>query len=436
MFAKNFSQEVHACKNELIRADLVERLFLFVSFLLIAGLGFGGPEFAKQGIPLPIGASFGRIPNLQIKFFVFEIYLVFLLLLLVFSLFRRRAFVGWSSSPLVVLTVFLLVAGLARAAPDVLANPLLVVRSSSFVWYLLVPLLIFLLPLKRSSLEVFFKVVAVLFFVAFLASLIASILVPGRIPNFFTEAGGCFLFLAIGLLHGKRAIRIALLSIFSLAICLMFLGQVSRTGLVALACTGILSCFVALKAPRQIWAVLLRVAAMVVLSVFLVCLGARSMGGGYQSASHSLYRGEAKSVVVEAFRERMWVDAWKKFTASPFIGIGFLKPVVDRIYVGDGGFAVNDGSLIEGLPPISGPHNSYLNAISRMGIWGLGFLILHVWAGFLFWAREQPAPLFLMASQSIYALFNVGLEGPARSAVLLICLGYALKLSTETRERV
>jgi O-antigen ligase len=159
-------------------------------------------------------------------------------------------------------------------------------------------------------------------------------------------------------------------------------------------------------------------------------VNARRWTGG--ALSSPLVKAASNEQGIEIFRTQLWRDAWNLFLDNPWIGIGFQKQVVYRLFVNQGMVSVpNDGKIATyGPAPISGPHNSYLNALARLGILGIGFLGLHIWALFLLWRSRLYFLFYCVFSGVVYSAFNVGLEGPVRSFILLIGLGAAALVSS------
>lgn len=150
--------------------------------------------------------------------------------------------------------------------------------------------------------------------------------------------------------------------------------------------------------------------------------------------SNPLVKSEMDATGREKFRWYQWVDAFEKFKLHPWLGIGFERQVVHRVYRYSGEFAPNDENWLNHskavapvkVAPIAGPHNSYLNALTRMGLMGAFVLVLHALALCYLICHHR----FLMASivyaHIVYSFFNVGLEGPVRSALLLLLLSVPL----------
>ncbi len=147
-------------------------------------------------------------------------------------------------------------------------------------------------------------------------------------------------------------------------------------------------------------------------------------------------------ISVERYRWSMWRDSVELYWRNPVFGIGFQEQVVYRVYRGAGRFSKNNGpheirtleDRAKIAAPISGPHNSYLNAIARIGTLGFLFLVLHGLAFVYLIAHKYYALAAFIFAQALYSMFNIGLEGPTRSALLLIAIGAALKLKPQCSE--
>lgn len=143
------------------------------------------------------------------------------------------------------------------------------------------------------------------------------------------------------------------------------------------------------------------------------------------------------------FRKFCWKTALSDWSHSPVFGLGFIPEVPSSIEPGkknDGGFERN------GTPPVSGPHNSYLSILARMGV--VGFLIFGgvVW----FWCVQacliiQKSGLGLYElllilvpiAGGLHALFNIGIESPHNSLIMWlftgISLAYAYRLKVTSK---
>jgi hypothetical protein len=130
-------------------------------------------------------------------------------------------------------------------------------------------------------------------------------------------------------------------------------------------------------------------------------------------------------------RRFMWGRALSQWRKHRLIGIGFVEEVPDFVepnYPNTGGFER------EGSPPVSGPHNSYLSILARMGLVGLAlfFLMTGQW---LYQARllmHRPLHwgdlvlILLPINGMIYALFNVGFESPHNCMLMWLAIGIIL----------
>ncbi len=121
-----------------------------------------------------------------------------------------------------------------------------------------------------------------------------------------------------------------------------------------------------------------------------------------------------------AWRGYLWeqtIDAWR---TRPWFGFGFGPPVVRSVLYGD--VITSEGRRI------SGPHNSYLALLFRMGVVGLVPLMVLLLAA-LTRLKDVYGNLVLAFQFSLtgaaawYALFNVGLENPFNGNWFWIGLG-------------
>lgn len=147
-----------------------------------------------------------------------------------------------------------------------------------------------------------------------------------------------------------------------------------------------------------------------------------------------------------AFRDRAfwWSRAFAQWRSSPMVGIGFIPEVPDRLRAdvkNDGIF--ENGPDFQGRAemagkPVSGPHNSYLSILARMGLVGLA-LFLFVIGAFAKAAyrvathRELGGAyalliIFIPVHGLVYALFQTGLESPRCNVILWTCAGLLFSL--------
>ena len=326
-----------------------EALFLIPTFALAMAFEIFGDTFGKRGIAIALPSALGSIPNFQPKLFPMEIFLLWIGLLTLSRVRHWPRIHFWNR--LTALVAVLLVFGALRALPDLRANPILVIRNCAFLWYLALPLMVALYPIPSLRWEGFFQFLYLISFLYFVLSFIH--------PVFGTTTTGIFWFIDLGLMFalaygltspGKWPARLALVSIGFL-LGLSYLTSVQRTTMVGLVLTLallFLSPIVYGKFPRPRWR---RVVWLFIGLAFSIA----SVGGmrAYQGGeSASLFTKTVDAVKnadpkrhsennesgLEQFRYFLWLDAWNEFRSSPVLGIGFLKPVVRRIYAGQGQF--------------------------------------------------------------------------------------------------
>jgi hypothetical protein len=129
-------------------------------------------------------------------------------------------------------------------------------------------------------------------------------------------------------------------------------------------------------------------------------------------------------------RKFLWQTAIADWRQNRIFGIGFILEVPSYMRPGwpnIGGFVDKND------PPVSGPHNSYLSVLARMGIIGLVLLIILTVQTFrsisaLF--RERPVSftdaffIVVPVNGAIHAVFNVGFESPHRCMLMWLFIGF------------
>ena len=429
----------HSFPNPLKGIQPLDAAVLLPALLMALAFEIFGESFGKRGFAIPLPSGLGSIPNFQAKLFPMEIFLGWVGLITLarvkhWLLPRKGDYLFWGAC-------ILLVFGLLRAFLDLRANPLLVVRNAAFVWYLSLPLFIALIPLASERWEQGLRIFYGLVFTYSAYSVINSYARLNTELIFWCADVGFMLPLAYGLC-GRRgwAPHAALLGI-GLVFGLALFSKMQRTVLLGTIIT-VAALLVApwlprrMALPRPQWRRLLWIPFGLALSY-----GVGKLEEPYDRAfnrsgmpANPFVKGETNSSGLENFRLFLWKDAVAEFLEAPILGIGFARPVVYRVYNGGGKFLENSGSfefIHKATPPISGPHNSYLNALARLGIWGLGFLLLHLACAWQLFRKKYWACLWILVAQMLYAFFNVGLEGPLRSICLLFIIGAAMKSARE-----
>lgn len=396
-----------------------------------SGLILFGVKFAKHGIPLPLPNRLNSIPHQEVKLFLFECFLG----CVVFPVAAWRAIVApkeviaYAKSPTAWMIVFLLAAWVARALPDLGGSEVLVLRNSAYLWYLGFPLLLALTPISKESLEGAATFFLALVFAVFAFSPISAFLEDKPLPAFrwssFIGLAPCFLF-AGAKLGGKASIACA--AAIGAGIGVSLCHEAQRTSFLAIVFAAAATSAWRKKVEGP-WR---RMALTLALATLMGFVGYKY---GYLAlkpnpdafTKNPFVKSELNDKGLERFRWQMWIDAANLALSQPIKGIGFRDQVVYRIYRGSGVFEPNDGSWMEAAP-ISGPHNSYLNALARIGVAAIVLLLLHLRSFLLLWNRGYPASAGLIYGGFFYALFNVGLEGIPRSFFLLLALATALKV--------
>jgi O-antigen ligase len=404
----------------------IEAVFLAATLGISLGMTIGDTNFAHSGIPLPSPASAGGIANQAPKLFIFEIYLIVMgALALLGGNLRSRLASLFRRDQLLLIVWVLLIAGLTRAIPDLRENPLLGIRNSAFVWYLSLPLLVLIAPVRAEVAEFCARAVIGVAMLVFTWSAIVTVFSGTFVLNWLPSTG-IYAPLALALLLPSRRVFIPILALLGLGLGFSYWDKYQRTALVGMCMTvGLL--VATLPEFRK------RVAARTGLLLVFLAVGALAWpvrsNQERKLGNQPLIKSQSDAHGLESFRKTMWLDALGLYAESPIVGIGFQRPVVYRVLWGGDLHVPNDGNWYAGrqLPPISGPHNSYLNALVRMGVLGLLYLPLHAFAAARLWSSRYWGSFFLLMAQAVYALFNVGLEGPVRSALLLLALGVALK---------
>jgi len=431
--------------------SLWESMLLLPTLFMEIAYEVKADNFGKHGIPIDLPASLGGIANFQPQLFPMEIYLLWVgaITLLRFRQWPLQKFL----KPLPLFTLALMALGLLRALPDFHTNPLLVARNSAFVWYLALPVMIALYPLPSFRWETFFRLLYFLTFVYFAVNLAYPIYMGDTRLLFWSIDLGLLFGLAYGLCApGKLGPRISLGSI-GFILGLSYFSGIQRTTFVGLVLTNVMlfisSLFFSERFPVPRWRRVVWVGLGIAGGIFAVAaLHAYESGTGSVVAAgkeaianaNPKRNSENTAQGLEKFRYFLWADAWNEFKEHPLVGIGMLEPVVRRVYLWNGEFMENTGSFEQvsrfdqerKSPPLAGPHNSYLNAIARLGLIGLGFFLLHIFCGWYFLTRCYFACFFVLFWQMLYAFFNVSLEGPIRSFPILILVGAALKLAIES----
>ncbi len=143
------------------------------------------------------------------------------------------------------------------------------------------------------------------------------------------------------------------------------------------------------------------------------------------------------------FRTRsfMWRTAISDWLENPVFGVRFVPEIPSFVRPGRRN---NGGYPWENDPPVTGPHNSYLSVLSRMGLIGLILLIIIAiqWQRMvsrLLRSNEVSLPelllIFIPLNGAIYAFFNVGFESPHNCMLMWLFLGFLFAQATKTDQQ-
>lgn len=432
------------------------------------------------------------MPNFTVKLFITEIYFLLLGFLALTALSLRH--LSLFKDRLVLLLLLLLGFGLIRVAVEIGEGGMLVVRNSSFVWYLFLPLIVYFLPIRNRILEGAFRLTLLAVFTLFTISVFhfTFIMMPNYLVPKWSASFSIYSALACALIFGNKWSRAALF-VIGVTFGSCFWSSYQRTTLVGcffiamvifllawerrklvLRNMGLFAVFFAVgvtfwplrqhtvefvreELPMHVYHMQIKYEAFK--ENLNKKLAANSLAKKLTNnaqfsvrkniprptvrkknelprkqkqqsiAKHKnpFVKGDRAHNGLEKYRWQMWYDAFNKFANAPLLGIGYMPLVVHKVTTGDNIFLPNDG-VIDNTPPISGPHNSYLNCMARLGAIGVLFLVLHIWAGLRLMMNGYYGAFFVIYSHILYSMFNVALEGPVRSVPLLLAMGLALRI--------
>lgn len=429
-------------KNAIASLSIRERIFLLCAWFISWGFihfDVRARIFSRIGIPLNLLKSDAANYSPEAKLYITEIFILALCALCLGApgalgrlkkLFSRNLVSFFLAAVISV--------GFLRAIPDATHSPILVVRNLAFVWYLIIPILIYLAGISISCLEIYALVVGAVGSIYFLVYpfywLQFGIVSLYWIP-FLGLYGALFLcFFSPSWLWKSLSVFI-----WAMALGVGFHLGYQRTNLLGSFFLIFLFLIISKSLKKMIFTVFFIGVSSFLIGV-LVGKAVEHYHLGFDAAiknqlTNPLVKAQSNDAGLEIFRTQMWLDSLETFKQHPIFGIGFEKQVVYRVLLridelGNRVFVPNDGESwnYRDKTPISGPHNSYLNAIVRMGIMGVFLLALHLIALLKLFRTGYYALFCLAYAQVIYACFNVGLEGPIRSFFLLISLGAFLVL--------
>lgn len=447
------------------------KIYLFIAAFLGFGFLVGETDFAKLGIPLPLkGSAAVSVPSL----FVFELFLLFSFLIVVILQWRGRISISEIGKFHWLLVVYLALL-LPKIFFEISEDPITVIRNSSFVWYIALPILAGLIPISSQEWERFFWrfSIAVLLWLGFsvVHFFIAKYLFdldPLNMTRFefygvrWSQFFGVYSGLFFVLLSKRRLWPLVAIFVFGLSFGIEASTKFSRTNLLGCIFSIAICFWVSRYEIKNLKRILLRIVFMIIVAsamhrfilasewynrptnLIFTEFGVDSQDkGGLSVAPKSLVKSALVDSgtlgMVEGFRYYMYKDAWELFTQHPWWGIQYKEQVVHRFFVGgQRQFRPNIGIHYEPVyltTPISGPHNSYLNALARVGIIGIGFLFFHIFCLVVLFKRRLYATFFALTGGVLYAFFNVGLEGPARSFFLLLAMAVTIRALGESNEK-
>lgn len=432
---------------------ILDQVFSLMCSVVVAVSCLPEAGFFHLGFSFPALGALGQIPGRTPKLFAFEIFF-----LLSLALLNVRAIVHgrppWQFTWLVSLSIGILAFSLARLAGENPANKLFALRNGVFAWYLALPLAIVFSGLRSHAIKVAAYLGCGFTLLLFVGSLLGKLFVP-NVEIEWTPHMGIYPLLGLALLIRSPKIWLPCIFFLSLAVAFSCGTHFQRTTIIGLVVVGAWCLFQGGSLQK-----LARIALIVVATVIFVFLlgdvrtdSPAAPGASVGQASETppperknppaWNKSEPDRYGREKFRWSMWSDAWAEFSRRPLLGIGFEKQVVKRVYLYADTYAPNDihwnsfgspaGKRPELIAPIAGPHNSYLNAIARLGVVGATFALLHFLLLLRFLRARELVLASLVFSHVLYAFFNVGLEGPIRSATLLLLLGLGMILERESR---
>ena len=399
-------------------------LVFFLSTLLMA---WGFIHFDVESIQF---AKIGISIKGEAKLFITEMYmlLLFSLCLLNFSEVRRQFSNAIFSKNFLLYLIFLFILfGFVRMAFGFFDAPILSIRNACFVWYFFITLFVFFLPMSRGLIEKIAFLVQLIAFLYFSFSIVPSLLFATHKVYWIPFIGVAAPF-ALALVTESYLLSAIIIFPICYALFSGYWMGFQRTSLLGMLLVFIGALLFQKEKRKRVLSRFLFAVFLLILCINIFPLNRETMSVSAFSPN-PLEKSASDQHGLEHFRSQMWKDAWGLFMERPFSGIGFQRQVVYRIYYADGQLIPNDGKrLLPFGPPVSGPHNSYLNAMARMGILGVLILIIHLIALNVLYKAKYWSAFFLLFSGVLYAMFSVGLEGPVRSFLLLLSLGLAMKI--------
>lgn len=438
-----------------------------LSCFLFAGYILYGVSFAHIGIPLDLLGVTGNIPNQSIKLFVTEIVLLILGLIALPYFLRHRPLLP-KDYLFYVLLVFICW-GMTRAFLLDSGPLVLRLRNSAFVWYCLAAFVVYYLPVRIQAFESMFRVIYIVVFLLLAGSIIYENVIQNFLPYppMWSASFGIYPVFAYALLSKSRLSYLVLFFI-ALALGIGYWAGFQRTSLVGLAATSVFILIFFYSDYRQTLRRIFLLVLLFVVGIFAwpvkrdltnyvigtvnavidkskIPKDAKTkdlffetkaqtvdvkIGGIDFKINNPMQKAISTSGGFEVFRWQMWLDAWKLFTQHPWAGIGFSRQVVYKKHMADMIFVANEGEADKA--PISGPHNSYLNALARVGVAGFVLLLVHLIVAVRLLFAGHLAVFSVVVAHALYAVFNVGLEGPVRSLALIFGIGVALKTGRQS----
>ncbi|HEY8279950.1 MAG TPA: hypothetical protein VIH99_10015, partial [Bdellovibrionota bacterium] len=135
------SQALARARADFLALPATERVLAAVAFVYASCVALFDSPFVKLGIPVSLPGSLGALPGQEVKVFSMEIFFLFSMAVFAWHSLNRQSWraPAWTNPAWVALAGFV-AWGMFRLLLGIRENPVLSVRNSCFVWYLLLPL--------------------------------------------------------------------------------------------------------------------------------------------------------------------------------------------------------------------------------------------------------------------------------------------------------